>query len=175
MNLNKLLKKHRPVKKYKIEIKWAFIFIGMTLLWMVLEKLVGLHDKHIEKQYYLTNLYAIPAVLIYVYALIDKKKIFYGGQMNYLQGLISGLIITLIITLFSPLTQWVISYVITPEYFTNVIEASVRTGHYKTIEDAQNAFNFKNFAVQSTIFAFGMGVVTSLIVALFVKSNKIKA
>lgn len=163
------------MSRYKIEIKWAFIFIAMTLLWMVLEKLVGLHDKYIDMQYYLTNLYAIPAILIYVYALLDKKKNFYGGQMNYLQGLVSGIIITLIITLFSPLTQWVISYVITPEYFTNVIEASVKGGHYKTIEDALKAFNYKNYAVQSTIFAFGMGIVTSLIVAFFVKTKKNKA
>lgn len=160
------------MSRYKIEIKWAAIFIAMTLLWMVLEKLIGLHDKYIDKQYYLTNLYAIPAVLIYVYALLDKKKNYFSGQMNYLQGFVTGLIITLIITIFSPLTQCVISYVITPEYFTNVIEASVKGGHYKTIEEAQKAFNFKNYAVQSTIFAFGMGVVTSLIVAFFIKSKK---
>lgn len=162
------------MRKFKIEIKWAFIFIAMTLAWMALEKLVGLHDKHIEKQYYLTNLYAIPAILIYVFALLDKKKNDFFGQMNYLQGLVSGIIITLIITIFTPLTQWIISYVITPEYFSNVIEASVRTGHYKSIEAAQKAFNYKNFAIQSTIFTFGMGLATSLIVAFFVKTKKSK-
>ncbi len=36
------------MRKFKIEIKWAFIFIAMTLAWMALEKLVGLHDKHIK-------------------------------------------------------------------------------------------------------------------------------
>lgn len=149
-------------------------FIAMTLFWIVLEKIVGLHDKYIDIQYYLTNLYAIPAILIYIYALLDKKKKkkYYSGQMNYLQGLISGVIITLIITVFSPLTQWIISYVITPEYFTNVIEASVKGGHYETIEDAQKAFNFNNFAVQSTIFAFLKGIISTLIVALFVKTKK---
>lgn len=162
------------MRKFKIEIKWAFIFIAMTLAWMALEKLVGLHDKHIEKQYYLTNLYAIPAILIYVFALLDKKKNDFFGLMNYLQGLVSGIIITLIITIFTPLTQWIISYVITPEYFSNVIEASVRTGHYKSIEAAQKAFNYKNFAIQSTIFTFGMGLATSLIVAFFVKTKKSK-
>lgn len=162
------------MRKFKIEIKWAFIFIAMTLAWMALEKLVGLHDKHIEKQYYLTNLYAIPAILIYVFALLDKKKNDFFGLINYLQGLVSGIIITLIITIFTPLTQWIISYVITPEYFSNVIEASVRTGHYKSIEAAQKAFNYKNFAIQSTIFTFGMGLATSLIVAFFVKTKKSK-
>ena len=162
------------MSRFKIEIKWAFIFFAMTLLWMVLEKLAGLHDKYIDMQYYLTNLYAIPAILIYIYALLDKKKNYYNGQINYLQGLISGIIITLIITVFSPLTQWIISNVITPEYFINVIEASVKGGHYETIEDAQKAFNFKNFAVQSTIFAFIMGIITTLIVAFFVKTKKAK-
>lgn len=34
--------------KYKIEIKWAVIFIAMSLLWMVLEKLTGLHSTYID-------------------------------------------------------------------------------------------------------------------------------
>ena len=31
------------MKNIKIEFKWAIIFTIMTLLWMVLEKLCGLH------------------------------------------------------------------------------------------------------------------------------------
>lgn len=157
--------------KYKIEIKWAFIFITMSLLWMVLERAVGLHDVHLDKHLYLTNLFAIPAVLVYVLALKDKRDSFYGGKMSYVQGFVSGLIISLIVALFSPLTQWIISTVITPHYFDNVIELSVETGYYKTLEEAQSHFNLKNYMKQSAIGALGMGVVTSGIVAFFTKSK----
>jgi hypothetical protein len=33
-------------------------------------------------------------------------------------------------------------------------------------------FNYKNYAIQSTIWALGSGIVTSLIVAFFVRSKK---
>lgn len=157
--------------KIKIEIKWAFIFIAMSLLWMVLEKLCGLHDKYIDYHMYLTNLYAIPAVIIFILALKDKKRNFYNGQMNFKQGFISGLVITLIITVFAPLTQWIISYAITPEYFPNVIKRSVEIGYYKTTEEAESNFNYKNYAISSTIVSLVMGIITSAIVALFLKTK----
>jgi hypothetical protein len=109
------------MKKLKIEIKWAILFSIMTLIWMVLEKLSGLHSKYIDYHLYLTNLFAIPAIWFMVLALKEKKRVFYYGQMNYKQGLISGIILSVIIALLSPLTQWVISYIISPEYFPGAI------------------------------------------------------
>lgn len=160
--------------KIKIEIKWALIFVVMTLLWMVLEKITGLHSTHLDKHLYLTNLFAIPAVLIYVLALKDKKKNYYNGLMTFKQGFISGLIISVIVMLFSPLTQWIISTIISPEYFPNVIAYSVETGYYKTVEEAESFFNLKNYMIQSVIAAIGMGVVTSAIVAFFVRTKSKK-
>lgn len=160
------------MKSRKIEIKWAFIFIAMTLLWMLLEKVSGLHGKYIDYHLYLTNLYAIPAIWVYVLALKDKKRKDFGGNMNYLQGFISGIIITLIVAIFSPLTQWVISYVITPEYFPNVIRRSVEIGYYSTVADAEANFNYKNYAIQSTIAALVMGIVTTAIVMIFLRTKK---
>lgn len=162
------------MKKIKIEIKWAIIFIAMSLLWMLLEKLSGLHSTHIDKHMYLTNLYAIPAIVVYVLALKDKKKRDYSGVMTYAQGLISGLIITAIVALFSPLTQWIISTVITPEYFPNVIAYSVETGYHQSVEEAEAYFNLNNYIVQSVFGALIMGVITSAIVAIFTKTKSKK-
>lgn len=159
------------MKKISIEIKWAFIFIAMSLLWMVLEKLSGLHSTHIDKHMYLTNIFAIPAIAVYVFALRDKKKNYYNGQMNYMQGLFSGLIISLIVTLFSPLTQWITSVIITPEYFPNVIEYSLSTGYYATREEAEAYFSLDNYIKQSVMGAAMMGVITSTVVAFFVKTK----
>lgn len=159
------------MKKISIEIKWAFIFIAMSLLWMVLEKLSGLHSTHIDKHMYLTNIFAIPAIAVYVFALRDKKKNYYNGQMNYMQGLFSGLIISLIVTLFSPLTQWITSVIITPEYFPNVIEYSVSTGYHATREEAEAYFSLDNYIKQSVMGAAMMGVITSAVVAFFVKTK----
>ncbi|MDA3865193.1 MAG: DUF4199 domain-containing protein [Salinivirgaceae bacterium] len=159
------------MRNYKIEIRWAFIFIGSLLLWMLLERLAGLHDEHIDMHQYLTNLYAIPAILLYVFALLDKRKHFYNGEMSYKQGFISGLIITLIVTVFSPLTQLLVSNVITPDYFTNVIEYSLESGYYSSMAEAKAQFNLENYIIQSTVGAFIMGLVTTAIVAIFTRKK----
>lgn len=161
------------MEKFKLEIKWAFIFIAMSLLWMVLEKAVGLHSTHIDKHMYLTNLFAIPAILIYVLALREKKKKDYNGVMSFKQGFVSGLIITIIVAIFSPLTQWIISTIITPEYFPNVIAYSVETGYHNSLEEAQAYFNLENYIKQSAIGALIMGIITSAVVAFFVKSKAV--
>jgi hypothetical protein len=162
------------MKNLKIEIKWAFIFTAIVLLWMLLEKLVGLHDKYLDLHYYLTNLFAIPAIVMMVLALKDKKKNFYEGVMTYKQGLISGIILSSVIALLSPLSQWVISYIITPEYFPNVIKRSVESGHYATTEEAEAFFNYKSYAIGSAFWALLMGVITTAVAMIFIQTKQTK-
>jgi hypothetical protein len=159
------------MKKIKIEFKWAFVFVAMMLLWMVLEKLLGLHNTHIDKHYIFTNFVAVPAITIYVFALLDKRKNFYNGVMSYKQGFVSGLIITLIVTILSPLTQYITSAVITPDYFKNIIEYSVKENKMSR-EDAESYFNLSSYIIQTIIFTPVMGVITTAIVAIFTRSKK---
>lgn len=162
------------MKNLKLELKWAIIFVIMSLAWMVLEKLCGLHGKYIDYHLYLTNLFAIPAIWVMVLALKDKKKNHYNGNMSYKQGLISGIFISIFIALMSPLSQWVISYIITPEYFPNVIKRSVEIGYFKTTAEAEAQFNYPNYAKQSAIGALVMGVLTSAIAMLFIRTKSSK-
>lgn len=159
------------MKNIKIELKWTILFVLMSLIWMILEKVSGLHSRYIDYHLYLTNLFAIPAVWLYILALKDKKKKHYGGNMSYLQGLISGILLTVFIAILSPLTQWVTSFVITPEYFPNVIKRSVEIGYYSTTEEAEANFNYTNYAKQGFIGALVMGLLTTLIVMVFVRSK----
>lgn len=143
----------------------------MTLSWMVLEKVSGLHGKYIDYQYYLTNLFAIPAIAVMVLALKDKKRNFFNGYMSYLNGLITGIILSIFIAILSPFTQWIITYVISPEYFPNVIKRSVELGLYKSVADAEAFFNYKNFAIQSAIGALVMGILTTAIAMIFIRTK----
>jgi len=157
--------------KYKIEMKWAFIFVAMSLIWMLLEKITGLHDQHIRVHSTFSNFIAIPAIATYVFALLDKRNSFYSGQMSYIQGLVCGLIITLIVTILSPLTQIITSKIITPEFFTNAINYTVSSGSL-TKEAAEEYFSLKNYIIQGLIGAPIMGIFTSAIVAIFVRKTK---
>ena len=159
------------MKKYQIELKWALVFVGMTLIWMIGEKLLGYHSEKIDQHEVITNFIAIPAIAVYVFALLDKKKNFYKGQMNYLQGFISGIIISVIVAAISPLTQYLTSVVISPEYFPNIIKYAVDNGK-ATQAEAISYFNLKSYITYGVIGALGMGAVTSAIVAIFVKSKK---
>src|SRR5699024_4763462 len=119
----------------------------------------------------MTNLYAFPVILIFVIELQAKKTKDNNLQMSYKQGFISGLIITMIVTVLSPLTQWIVSTIITPQYFPNVIVHSLETGYYNSIEEAEAYFNLNNYMVQSAIGAFVMGIITTAIVAFFVRTK----
>ena len=159
------------MKKVWIEVKWALIFVAVSLLWMYLEKAFGLHDEHIAQHAMYTNLFAIPAIGIYVFALLDKLKNFHHGSMTYKQGLKTGLIITLFVTILSPLTQYITSYFITPEYFPNAIDHAVNSGMMERPE-AEAFFSYENYMRQGLIFAPVMGIITTAIVAIFIRKKR---
>jgi hypothetical protein len=159
------------MKKFSVEIKWGIIFTLMTLGWMYLEKLLGWHDEKIEKHAILTNLYAIPATLVYVMALLDKRKNYYSGRINWLQGFVSGVYLSLVIAILSPLSQFLISNYITPNYFQNAIEHAVRAGEYTRLQ-AERYFTLGNYILHGSIFAIALGAVTSAAVAIFIRKKQ---
>jgi len=163
------------MKNRTIEIKWAIMFSVVGLLWMCLEKFSGLHGQYIDYHLYLTNLFAIPAIWMMVLALKDKKNNYFNRSMGYKQGLISGIILSVFIAVLSPLSQWITTFVITPEYFPNVIKRSVELGYYETTAQAEANFNYKNYAIQGAIGALIMGIVTTAIAMIFIRSKTVNA
>jgi hypothetical protein len=154
----------------KIEIKWGVLFILVGLIWMVFEKTMGWHDVHIDKHATYSMFIAPIAIAIYVFALLDKKRNFYGGKMSYKQGFVAGLIITLVVVILNPLSQYITSTYITPDFFKNIIAYSVSSGEMEQ-QAAEDYFNLKNYLIQSVIGAAVMGLVTSAVVAFFVRSK----
>ncbi len=158
------------MKKIGIEIKWALVFALASLAWMLVERLTGLHGEHIDKHATFTNFFAVPAIAVYVFALLDKRKNHYQGTMTYKQGFVSGIIITVIVTMLSPLTQYLTSAFITPDYFTNAIAYVTANGIMSQAEAGQY-FSLQNYVVQGLIGAPVMGLVTTGIVAFFTKKH----
>lgn len=158
------------MKNLKIEIKWAIVFMLATLIWMLIEKSLGWHDEKIADHAVYSNIFAVVAISVYVFALLDKKQNFYQGQMSYKQGLIAGVVMTFFIVLLSPLSQYITSVWLTPDYFPNVINYAVESGEMSQT-DAEAYFNLESYMLQSTIGAAIMGVITAAIIAFFVKSK----
>ena len=149
-------------------MKWALIFTAMMLFWHWLEKAVGLHDEHIDKHFIYTNLVAFPAILIYVFALKEKRDKAYQGYMTYREGFTTGMIITLMIAVLSPFVQLISATLISPEFFSNIIHYTVGRGDVSQA-GAESLFNLRSYMLQSFTGALAMGLITSALVALFVQ------
>lgn len=153
---------------YKTELKWGLIFAASGLIWMALERLAGLHDTYISQHAFYTNFYAIIAIALYVFALKEKREKDLGGAMTYAEGFSCGLIMTLVITILSPVSQYITATIISPDYFPNVINFVVESDQM-TREVAEENFNLYNYILLSVIAAPVMGLITSAIVAAFMR------
>ena len=158
------------MKKFRIEIKWGILFFLSGLAWMALEKYLGWHDRLIEQHATYTLLYAPLAIFIYVVALWEKKRKTYSGRMTFLQGLLSGMVITLVVVLLTPLSQYISHSMISPAYFSNVIQLTVNSGKM-TLLEAEGYFNLMNYITQSLLFATVMGLLTTAVVMIFLRSS----
>lgn len=117
------------MKDRKIEIKWAFIFIIVSILWIALERMFGWHDENIEQHAVYTNIFGLLAIIIYVFALIDKRNNHYNGIMTWKQGFIAGCIMSVIIAVLTPLSVYISTVLVSPDFYSNMIEYSVESGN----------------------------------------------
>jgi len=159
------------MEKYTIEIKWALILVVLLLLWTLLERLLGFHDRYLHKHPLFTLVFYLVTIVVYVFAMLDKRANFCDETITYANCFITGFIMTLIFTLFRPLSQWLISSIISPDFFKNMIEYTVDSRIYKNTAEAQAEFNFKNYATKSTISDFVIGLIITLIVGAFIQNN----
>ncbi len=127
-------------------------------------------NTHIEKHATYTNFFALVAVAVYVFALRDKRDNDFNGYMSWKDGFISGVIISLMVMVLTPFSQLITAYVITPDYFKSAIEYGVKHG-LTTRSDAEAYFNLKHYVILSTVSAPLMGIITSAVVAFFIKKE----
>jgi hypothetical protein len=113
----------------------------------------------------------IPAVLVFVMAFREKRSASENGVLPFQEGLKFGLMLTLFITLLTPITQSIISLVIAPEYFPNVMRYAVEKGMMSQ-SDAEGYFNLKNYIIQSSIGSVVSGAVSSAVLAFLASRSK---
>lgn len=159
------------MNNYKLEIRWGVIFSLAMLVWVLIERLAGLHSSLIHLHMVWTNLFAVVAIAIYVLALRQKRDRELQGQMTWKQGFMCGVGMTIVVAILSPLTQWLAHSFVSPHFFTNMVEYAVSSGNM-TEAQALSYFSLQSYMIQSVIGAVVMGVITSAVVALFVRTKK---
>ena len=97
--------------------------------------------------------------------------------MSWKQGFISGCIVSVIVAILTPVALYISMTYVSPVYFPNMIEYSVENypDVYPTRADAEAYFSMSNYIMQSAIFAVIVGVITSAIVAIFVRKKPSQA
>lgn len=162
------------MKNYIIEIRWAFIFTIASILWAGIEKLFGLHDSKIGTMPGFFLLFAIPAIGIYLLAMLEKKEKVFKGNMSWKEGTVCGIVLSLFIAVLSPVAQWTIYTLISPEFFAKAIKYYTDK-HVLNEARAIAQFNIAAYMKRGITESLSMGVITSAIVALFVKTKTPKA
>lgn len=90
--------------------------------------------------------------------------------MDWKQGFVSGLILSIFIAILSPLSQFITFEFISPQFLGNASNYAIETGAM-TPEAANSYFSYRSYMLQSFFGALVMGIVTSAIVAFFVKRH----
>jgi hypothetical protein len=158
------------MEKIKIEIKWGVIFSLVTLLWMVFEKAMGLHDTQIDKHIIYSNFFAVVAIGIYILALRDKKINFFNNEMSWKQGTVTGIYLSFVVCLLSPLVQLFTFTVVSPDFFDNMIQYNV-SNKIQTSAQALSYFNMTNYIIQGSFGGLSMGIVSATIISLFIQTK----
>jgi hypothetical protein len=153
------------MKKLHHELSWGIYFTLMMIGWMALEKLLGFHDEKINLHAVFTNLVMLPAIALFILA-IRKKRLQLGGKITYKLAFVCGAWMIFFITLLTPLTIYSSVVWISPDFFQNMIDYSVKNGLVSK-EQAISFFNLKSYMIQSVLATPIMGLITTSIVSWF--------
>lgn len=160
------------LKTRTTEIKWGIIFIVVSMLWVLIARLVGLHDNYIAYHSTYSNFFALIAIAIFVLALREKREKDLNGSMTWMQGFISGLIVAIVVAILTPVSQWITHVIISPNYFENISNFAVSEGGMDA-EQAEIYFTLGSYIIQSMLFTLVIGTITAALVAVFIKTPQL--
>lgn len=158
------------MSKYRIEIKWAFIYAIVSLAWMVVEKEMGWHDLQISKHPIYSSLFSFIAIIIYYFALREKKIESYKKNIHWKEAFVSGTVLSIFAAILSIPVFYLTTNVISPSFFSNMINYAVTTKVY-TLEQAETYFSIQNYLLQNVVGILSMGIVTSAVIGYFIQTK----
>lgn len=154
------------MKSIATEIKWGIFYSIVAILWIILEYAVGLHTKYIGMHFYLTWVFIVPAFVMYILALREKRARV-GGAISFKRAFISGLLMTVVLVIVSPILMPIYFKLINPGIFDAFQAYSISHGMSK--EAAESYFNYSSYVLQGMIGNLFMGLLLSLLSAAIIK------
>lgn len=158
------------MKKLQIELKWAILFSVALLCWILFEKTMGWYQDEISDFWWLTLFFEPFALLIYLLALREKRRVVYNRKITWAQAILSGVIISFIVAILSPITEYIAYNFFTPENFNAVSESSV-TNELMARSKLNDVFNINNYRWESAFGLFGFGILNTIVAGFFVRKK----
>ena len=155
------------MEKFKIEFKWASIFTGINLIWIYIEKYLGLHNEYIDYHSIVSLVMLLPLSLCIFMGLNQKRQDYYKGEMTWQKAFLSGSLLSLLVAGLSPGPVYVMAEYVSPEFFLIAKKASAERGVSQKL--TKQLFNLNTYISQAIMFYLAFGVMISAIVGLFVK------
>jgi cytochrome b561 len=157
------------LERFKIEFKWASIFTAISIIWVYVEKYLGLHSEHIEFHSIVGLIIIIPFALSIYLCLKEKKREYYKGNMTWQKAFLSGALLSLLIAGLSIGTTYVMTQYVSPDFFEVAIEKSVAQGTDREL--MEQFFNLNAYISQGIMFYLAFGVMISALFALVIRSK----
>jgi hypothetical protein len=148
------------------DLRWGVIFSFSGFLWMCLEYALGLHTTRIDLHPVVTNLYAPIAITIMTLAIRDHRDA--DGNLSWADGLRAGMTVSAVTSLLAAPSLWLFLRYVNPRFFSRMI--AYAAAHGRPLAEARAYFNFRSYAIESTVGPLVMGLITSVIVVAVLRA-----
>lgn len=160
----------------KPSIKWALIGSMASLLWLVMEYVVGLHDKYIEYHPIVTNFALIIPILALRQTVEDTKRLNPG--LTFQKAFSECAIGVLLTTFLAPIGVYVFFKYVNPDFFNSFIQYAVvhadqmHVTKEKALQRASSYFNFQMYIVQTVLSTLFGGLLIGVVVSYLQTRNQ---
>lgn len=155
--------------KYKIEFKWASVFTGINLVWIYIEKYLGLHDKYIDYHSIVGLVMVLPLVAVIYVSLKQKKQDYYKGEITWQKAFFSGALLSLLIAGLSPGPVYVMSELVSTNFFELLKSRAINKGLAENF--ATQLYSLDAYIKNAIMFYLAFGIMISAVVGLLVKKR----
>lgn len=156
----------REVRSFDIEFKWAAVCIVGILLWVFIERLVGLHHEHLQGLAQARHAMMGLFVCCHIACLYEKRKKCYRDQMRYWDGLVCCVALTVVVLVALGPATYFIYRVISPDLLFNLTHYEIANGQIMYQEMLQRNTMANHIVDHYTNFIlYGLGL--SLTLPLF--------
>lgn len=157
------------MEKFKIEFKWASIFTAINLVWIYIEKYLGLHDEHIDYHSIVGLVMLFPLGFVIYMSLKQKKRDYYKGEMTWQKAFVSGALLSLLIAGLSPGPIYVMSEFVSPDFFEIALSKGIAKGIPE--EFANQLYNLDAYIKSAIFFYLAFSIMISAVVGLVIKNR----